>query len=235
MGFPYLGDPSNVFIPVLLREAQVLVQAKSHIVAVQTVGCEAEVQKVLFECSGDGRLSGGAEAGEPDCKAALLAECVAFATREGWVPGDVAGRCVSLCACIAGHGGAACVAIVTSECAGCQEGREEPKTGPRERAQEGYKVQPRDFCDSYAEPGHECRSRRRSLASPKFTSGHDVLAQGPPVRQRLHIDLIPLRSDMASFVTGHYQPHFSKIDTFKNRAVDGPSNAPDEASTVSIV
>lgn len=46
-GFPtstYLGNPTNVLIAVLLREAQVLIQPKAHIVAVEAVGCQANVK-----------------------------------------------------------------------------------------------------------------------------------------------------------------------------------------------
>ena len=50
----YLRYPSDVLIAVLLCEAQVLVQSKANIVAVETVGRETEVQKVLLKSSRDG-------------------------------------------------------------------------------------------------------------------------------------------------------------------------------------
>ena len=44
----YLRYPPNVLISVLLCEAQVLVEPKAHIVAVETVRGETEMQKVLL-------------------------------------------------------------------------------------------------------------------------------------------------------------------------------------------
>lgn len=46
---------------------------------------------MLLESSGNGGLSGGREAGEPDCETALATELVALAAGEGRVPGDVTG------------------------------------------------------------------------------------------------------------------------------------------------
>lgn len=40
----YLSNPTDVFVPRLLVEAQVLVEAKAHIVAVEAVGGEAFLQ-----------------------------------------------------------------------------------------------------------------------------------------------------------------------------------------------
>lgn len=88
----YLGDAADVLVSIGVGESQVLVQAEAHIVAVQPVGGEAEVQQMLFERSCDGRLARGAETGEPDGEAALPAESVALAARQGRVPGDVAGH-----------------------------------------------------------------------------------------------------------------------------------------------
>ena len=50
----HLCYPPDVLISALLVEAQVLVQAEAHIVAVQTVCCEPEVEQVLLERRGDG-------------------------------------------------------------------------------------------------------------------------------------------------------------------------------------
>lgn len=86
----YLSYPTDVLISALLVEAEVLVQSESYVVAVETVGCKPKVEEMLLECGRDGGFSGRAEACEPDCEAALLAEGVALAAREGWVPGDVA-------------------------------------------------------------------------------------------------------------------------------------------------
>lgn len=87
-----LGDAANVLVAVLFAEAQVLVEAEADVVAVEAVGGQAEVQQVLLEGGGDGRLARGAQAGEPDGHAALLAELIALAPREGRVPCDVAGE-----------------------------------------------------------------------------------------------------------------------------------------------
>lgn len=86
----YLCYSPNVLIPVLLGETQVFVQPESHIVAVETVRCKAKVKEMLLKRGRYGRFAGCAEAGEPNCEAALFAECVALAAREGWVPCDVA-------------------------------------------------------------------------------------------------------------------------------------------------
>ena len=86
----HLRNAPDVLVPVLLAEAEVLVQPKANIVAIETVGGEAQVQQVLLERSRDGRLSGRGKACEPDGEAGLLAECVALSARKGRVPGDVA-------------------------------------------------------------------------------------------------------------------------------------------------
>lgn len=86
----YLADAADVLVAVLLGEAQVLVEAEADVVAVEAVGRHAEVQQVLLEGRGHGRLARGREARQPDGQAALLAERVALLAREGGVPGDVA-------------------------------------------------------------------------------------------------------------------------------------------------
>ena len=86
----HLCYPPDVLISALLVETQVLVEAEAHVVAIKTVCGEAEVEQVLLERSGDGRLARGRQASEPDGEAALLAECVALAAGERRVPGDVA-------------------------------------------------------------------------------------------------------------------------------------------------
>lgn len=56
----------------------------------------AKMEKVLLECGCDGGFSGGGEAGEPDCKSALVDELRAFETGEAGVPGYVSGVAVSM-------------------------------------------------------------------------------------------------------------------------------------------
>lgn len=87
-----LADAPDVLVAVPLAEAQVLVQPEPHVVAVEAVGREAEVQKVLLQRGGDGGFAGRAEAGEPEGEAALAPEGVALVAREGGVPGDVSGE-----------------------------------------------------------------------------------------------------------------------------------------------
>lgn len=86
----YLSNTPNVLVPVLFAESEIFVQPKAHVVAIETVGSEAQVQQVLFECCCDGRLSRCRQTSEPDGEARLLAVCVALGARERWVPGDVA-------------------------------------------------------------------------------------------------------------------------------------------------
>lgn len=88
-----LGDLTNaadVLVAVLLGEAQVLVQTEAHVVAIETVGGQPQVEEMLLEGGSDGGLARGGEAGEPDGQALLLAGFVALLAREGGVPGDVA-------------------------------------------------------------------------------------------------------------------------------------------------
>jgi len=92
----YLRYPPNILIPVLLGEAQILVEAEAHIIAVKTVRSVSKVQKVLLERCRDGGFARRREAGEPDGEAFLLAVAIALGAREGRVPCDVAGVvCVS--------------------------------------------------------------------------------------------------------------------------------------------
>lgn len=88
--FSYLSYPADVLVAVLLGEAEILVQAEAHVVAVETVGGVAKVQQVLLKGSRDGGLARGGEAGEPEGEALLLAELAALLARETGVPGDVA-------------------------------------------------------------------------------------------------------------------------------------------------
>lgn len=96
----YLCNSANVLVPVRLREAQILVQSKAHIVAVETVRAHTKVKQVLLERRRDGRLSGRRETCEPDRVSALSAERLALAAAEGLVPGDVAVGDVSCGFCL---------------------------------------------------------------------------------------------------------------------------------------
>lgn len=53
----YLSDASDVLYTILGGEAQVFVQAESHIVTVQSVSLVSEVEEVLFQSSSDGGFS----------------------------------------------------------------------------------------------------------------------------------------------------------------------------------
>lgn len=90
VGCAYLSNATDVLVPVLLGEAEILVQTEAHIVAVQAVACKALLEQVLLQRSRNGRLSGRRQAGEPDGGALLLAELVALLAGETRVPGDVA-------------------------------------------------------------------------------------------------------------------------------------------------
>lgn len=100
MGLTYLSNAADVLVAVLLREAQVLVQAEAHVVAVEPVRGQAEVQQVLLEGRGDGRLARRRQAREPDGEPPLAAQLVALVPRQRRVPGDVtsfSGFCVTIC------------------------------------------------------------------------------------------------------------------------------------------
>lgn len=86
----YLSNPADVLFSVLRRESEVLVQTKSHIVAVESVGLQTKVEEVLLEGNGNGGLARSREPGEPDSAALLLAEIAALGASEAGVPGDVA-------------------------------------------------------------------------------------------------------------------------------------------------
>ena len=88
--WPYLSNPANVLFSILGRETEVLVQAESHIVAVESVGLETKVEKMLLEGNGDRGLARSRETGEPDGATLLLAKVAAFGASEACVPGDVA-------------------------------------------------------------------------------------------------------------------------------------------------
>lgn len=91
----YLCNSANVFVPVRLREAQILVQPKAHIVAIKTVRVNANVEEVLLERRRDRRLARRRETSEPDRVSALSTQRLALGAAKGLVPGDVAVGIVS--------------------------------------------------------------------------------------------------------------------------------------------
>ncbi len=58
-GVRYLSDTADVLVAVLFGEAQVLVEPETHIVAVEPVRGQANVEQVLLEGGRDGRLARG--------------------------------------------------------------------------------------------------------------------------------------------------------------------------------
>ena len=54
----HLGDAADVFHPVLIREAQILVEAVPHIVAVEQEGVPVHPMQLLLHEVGDRGLSG---------------------------------------------------------------------------------------------------------------------------------------------------------------------------------
>lgn len=95
----YLSNSTNVLLTVLGREAQVFVQAKADIVAVETVSLQTEVEQMLFQGRGNGGLARGRKTSEPDGSTLLLAEVGALLAGEARVPGDVARPLLELLAC----------------------------------------------------------------------------------------------------------------------------------------
>ena len=106
----YLSDPADILFSVLRREAKVLVQPESHIVAIESVGLKTQVEKVLLERDGDGGLARSRETRKPDGAALLLAEVAALSAGQACVPCDVAALlvvsdCLLWTCCWRGHGG----------------------------------------------------------------------------------------------------------------------------------
>ena len=92
----HLADPADVLVPALLVEAEVVVEAEADVVAVESVGELLEVEEVLLERAADRGLAAGAEASEPDRRAALLQEADALLGGHGAcgrVSGGIADRC----------------------------------------------------------------------------------------------------------------------------------------------
>lgn len=79
----YLSDSSNILSPVFFAETQVLVQSKSNIVPVKSVGGQSQVQEVLLQGNCDSGLTAGREAGEPQREALLATKGAALLVRDG--------------------------------------------------------------------------------------------------------------------------------------------------------
>lgn len=76
-----LGDTANVLVSVGLGKTKVLVEAEADVVAIETVGGDAQVEEVLLKSSGDGGLARGRETRQPDGETALTAGLVALLAR----------------------------------------------------------------------------------------------------------------------------------------------------------
>lgn len=85
-----LGDSADVLHAILGREAEILVQAEAHVVAIESVGLQAEREQVLLKRRCDGGLARGRETGEPDSASLLLTEVGALLACQACVPCDVA-------------------------------------------------------------------------------------------------------------------------------------------------
>ena len=66
-----LADAADVLDAVGGREAEILVEAVTHVVAIEQVGMAAVQRKPAFDQIGDGRLSGAGQPGEPHDARAL--------------------------------------------------------------------------------------------------------------------------------------------------------------------
>lgn len=66
----HLRDTPDVLFTVLGGEAQVLVQACAHVVAIQRVGRDALADQILFQSKRDGGLTSAGETSQPDGAAA---------------------------------------------------------------------------------------------------------------------------------------------------------------------
>ena len=61
----HLSNPANILHSILLTEAQILVQPKSNIVAIQSISGQPQVEQMLLKRNRDGRLARGRETCEP--------------------------------------------------------------------------------------------------------------------------------------------------------------------------
>ena len=69
-----LGDAADVLDAVGVGEAEVVVEAVAHVVAVEQVGVPAERVQLLFDQVGDRRLAGARQAREPQHRGLLALE-----------------------------------------------------------------------------------------------------------------------------------------------------------------
>lgn len=74
----HLGDSSDVLVSVLLAEAQVLVQAESDVVTVESVALDVVLEQFSLERTSNSALSGGTQTCEPEGGPVLLDELFAF-------------------------------------------------------------------------------------------------------------------------------------------------------------
>lgn len=81
-GEQYFGNASDILITILLRETQILVQPKPHIVAVKAVGGQSDMKQMLLKGGCHSRLAGGGQSGKPDGKPTLPAQLVALFPRK---------------------------------------------------------------------------------------------------------------------------------------------------------
>lgn len=88
----YLCDTTNVLVPVLLRKSQIFVEAKTNVVAIQTVGSKAQVQEMLLQSGRHGRLARGREASQPNGEATLATQLITLMAGKRRVPCNVPTR-----------------------------------------------------------------------------------------------------------------------------------------------
>ena len=87
-----LSDPPNILPPIPLTKPEVLVQPEPHIIAIESIRRQTQVEQVLLERDGDGGFARRRQAREPEGETLLVAEVGAFGVGEGGgVPGDVSG------------------------------------------------------------------------------------------------------------------------------------------------
>lgn len=68
----YLSNAPDIFSSVLLTEAQILVQPKANIIAIEPVSRMTKMQEMLLERYCNGGFAAGGEAGEPKGEALLV-------------------------------------------------------------------------------------------------------------------------------------------------------------------
>ena len=96
----HLRDPSDVLVSVLLAETQVLVQAETDVVTVESVALDAILQELLLKGARHRTLARGAQASEPQGGPILLDELFALVVSQVVVPGNVRCHFVYAAACM---------------------------------------------------------------------------------------------------------------------------------------